>query len=398
VFGSILTADQVAAMHAQGKPLVDAGSTQSPGLYILDGRFAIASGTSGTRLVLNNTSLAIGDGVGYKSGAGVWTGIDTDGAAKLFVGSSSGAHMDYDGTSLYLRASSSTYLKADGSLLEFYSSGYRRLLINSSGSVVVGRSDAERVLISAHGVSLYSGGNRTGWWQTDGDLFLGSNVENPATTHACFFAASQWYNNEQFAAGDILLGDNSSGKANIVFDYDQAALWFRAGSRQMRLNAFGLQLEVPSSGSDIGIVWRRNSFSIDEAYIKWERGNNLLRIVTGNTTDASYKPIVFEQYKSGPVSQIPLYISGSRRTVGVFSTNPQAATLYVSNPGDVNPALWVNQCSGCGAAIRIQTTGEYDKILAFNFNCDTYSGAGYRALRVWVEGIGSRWLRLYDST
>lgn len=113
VFNRVLTAEEVAAMYAAGRPITDAGSIDVPGVYILDGRFRIASGSSGTVLDLTSTRMAIGSGVDYNSGAGVWLGID-GGLAKFFVGNSAGNKLYWDGTTLYVVGNGSGITAIDG--------------------------------------------------------------------------------------------------------------------------------------------------------------------------------------------------------------------------------------------------------------------------------------------
>lgn len=63
VFDKVLSADEVAAMYALDKPTVDAGAMDAPGIYILDGKFKIASSSSGQRIEINPEEIA-----GYSSG------------------------------------------------------------------------------------------------------------------------------------------------------------------------------------------------------------------------------------------------------------------------------------------------------------------------------------------
>jgi hypothetical protein len=58
----ILSAAEVAAIHALQRPLVDIGSMDSPGIYILDGRFKIASSLTGNRIEIDADEIA-----GYNS-------------------------------------------------------------------------------------------------------------------------------------------------------------------------------------------------------------------------------------------------------------------------------------------------------------------------------------------
>jgi len=65
VFDRVLTATEVAALYALGKPAMDTGAMDTPGIYILDGRFKIASALTGNRVEIDADEIA-----GYSS-AGV---------------------------------------------------------------------------------------------------------------------------------------------------------------------------------------------------------------------------------------------------------------------------------------------------------------------------------------
>jgi hypothetical protein len=81
VFDSILTAEQVAALYHSNRPLADAGAFDTPGIYILDGQFSLATATSGARTQIDvsgwrawNSSgnaafaLALEDGLSWDGG------------------------------------------------------------------------------------------------------------------------------------------------------------------------------------------------------------------------------------------------------------------------------------------------------------------------------------------
>jgi len=64
----------------------------------------------------------------------------------------------------------------------------------------------------------------------DGDIFIGSDISAAATTGLAIFSNSQTYNGETTVlAGDILIGDNTVGKANIYWDKADGKLNFRSG-------------------------------------------------------------------------------------------------------------------------------------------------------------------------
>jgi hypothetical protein len=81
-----------------------------------------------------------------------------------------------------------------------------------------------------------------GNWQADGDLFLGSNVSAAATTGLIVFAVAQNYNGEAtITAGDVLFGDNSADKANMLWDKSAGTLLFRGGTT--------MQVSVDTTGA-----------------------------------------------------------------------------------------------------------------------------------------------------
>jgi hypothetical protein len=59
---SILTAEEVSALYQRNAPLVDYGAFDTPGIYILDGRFKIASSRTGNRIEIDADEIA-----GYNS-------------------------------------------------------------------------------------------------------------------------------------------------------------------------------------------------------------------------------------------------------------------------------------------------------------------------------------------
>ena len=115
VLDRVLTAVEVAGMYAMTRHMVDMGSLDKPGIYILDGRFVLASSTSGVRSEIRPESIAIGNAPPtYDSGTGVWFGIDTDGVTKLFVGDDGGNKILWDGSTLTIAGEGSGVTNIDG--------------------------------------------------------------------------------------------------------------------------------------------------------------------------------------------------------------------------------------------------------------------------------------------
>jgi len=58
VVGDLLAADEVAAIWHLRRPMIDHGATDSPGVYITDGKFKISSAYSGTRIEITPEEIA----------------------------------------------------------------------------------------------------------------------------------------------------------------------------------------------------------------------------------------------------------------------------------------------------------------------------------------------------
>ena len=101
-------------------------------------------------------------------------------------------------------------------------------VIGPSG--VVSRLRAGSVVLDNAGMHTFLGGVETGRIEADGDFLLGSNIATAATTSFAVFTNTQTYNSESIGAGDVLMGDNSSSKANILWDVSTGQLLFRGGT------------------------------------------------------------------------------------------------------------------------------------------------------------------------
>lgn len=102
-------------------------------------------------------------------------------------------------------------------------------VIGPHGSVT--RLQAGGVKISqGMGVAVYDDSVLKTTIKPSGDLVVGSNIDNPATTTFSAFVNEQIYNNELMEAGDLLFGDNSDNTSNVKFDASEGQLQFRYGT------------------------------------------------------------------------------------------------------------------------------------------------------------------------
>jgi hypothetical protein len=80
------------------------------------------------------------------------------------------------------------------------------------------------------GISVYADGVSKTTITPRGDVVIGSDITQPATTTEIFFVEANAYNGESFGAGDFLIGDNSTGQSNVKWDASEGQLQFRYGT------------------------------------------------------------------------------------------------------------------------------------------------------------------------
>jgi hypothetical protein len=113
----------------------------------------------------------------------------------------------------------------------------RRLVVDGdldvpTGTVRIGPVAASRgnIILASGGIKLRTNTTVKIDLQSDGDIFVGENTAAAATTYFSIFVNAQTYNSESVSAGDMLFGDNSSGKANIYWDKSAGEWLFRGGT------------------------------------------------------------------------------------------------------------------------------------------------------------------------
>jgi len=103
--------------------------------------------------------------------------------------------------------------------------------------------------------------------QADGDLFVGTDTSAPATTGLAIFTTnpSPDYNGDAtIDAGDILIGDNTAGKANVLWDKSAGQLLFRGGTTsQAWIDTDGA---ITAGGGDVILNEDGVTILVDDAY------------------------------------------------------------------------------------------------------------------------------------
>lgn len=89
-----------------------------------------------------------------------------------------------------------------------------------------------------------------------GSSYFGSDIDTPATRAISVFGTSATHNGESFGAGDLLLGDNSSGVANVRWNKSAGTFSLRRGTTNyITLSATDAQFTnlIKMSGSNAAI-------------------------------------------------------------------------------------------------------------------------------------------------
>jgi hypothetical protein len=153
-----------------------------------------------------------------------------------------------------------------------YSSGeYLSYNAAGTGKLVLAAAGGKITLDATSGFQARTGSDVTVKIDTDGDAFFGSNIAAAATTAFAVFANAQTYNSESMGAGDVLFGDNSASKANLLWDKSAAELLFRAGqTSNVKIDTSGnlvIRDNIILGGATAGLQFRGTTGDI--RYLAW---------------------------------------------------------------------------------------------------------------------------------
>lgn len=184
-------------------------------------------------------------------------------------------------------------------------------------------------------IKLYNSTLQTVDIQADGDVFFGEDISTAAKTSFVHLASAQTYNSESLGAGDILIGDNSSGKANVLWDRSAGKLLFRGGTTtEIEIGTDG-KLYFASGLADI---------SSDGIRINSPTGFNLnrgYRFFYGSDETAG----LYHYFTGSLQHELHLRISSSTDRssyMGISSTAPTNfdASIYIKAQSDTaNPSI-----------------------------------------------------------
>ena len=145
----------------------------------------------------------------------------------------------------------------------------------------------------ADGITLKnpSSGARTVYLDPDGDAWFGSDIDSVAQTTMFIVSNDQRYNSETFGKGDLLLGDNSTGKANLFWDASTGKLFIRSGqTASVEIGDGGIIIDWATIGGwsidatriyNADMEFNSSTSKITAGTIELDGGNEILSIGTG---------------------------------------------------------------------------------------------------------------------
>jgi hypothetical protein len=255
-------------------------------------------------------------------------------------------------------------------------------IIGPHGSIT--RLQAGGVRISPGlGISIFEDGILKTTMKPSGDLAVGSNIEDPATTTFYCFVNDQVYNNESMEAGDLLIGDNTSSASNVKFDASEGQLQFRygssvqayvdtdgtlrAGAGAVTLDTNGVSLHQGTLVTDTQsqIKWVDDNAAVGSYIIGYDDGTNRLHIESELTAGKSSHVGVAVDSPAGKLSDIRLiaYKDGVHHArLLVYDDTPSTGT------GDIYLEVRDSSLTTSYMHMNASTATIFVERLAFRFN------------------------------
>ena len=260
-----------------------------------------------------------------------------------------------------------------------------------AGVVTLGRTTLDHVRITSSGIEMKDGSVIRGQWQTDGDIFIGSNIANAADTYFAIFANAQTYNGEVVSAGDMLIGDNSTGpdKANIFWDKSTGKFQFRGGkTMQLEIDTDGTLLagvgtRLDSSGLTLNTVPTSETFNPPYS-IKFESGSTTYGSLWTWFTGVSFASMYLETREVAGVStrlnllahaptnfaaDVGLEALSGTSGVGLSLQARVGGTnrIFIFGPPTTFEGLWLSGTVGGGVLSLNEQVSPPSTAVAFNY-------------------------------
>ena len=137
-----------------------------------------------------------------------------------------------------------------------------------------------------NGIRLFNpdSGEQSIWLDPDGDALFGWDTTDPAKTALSIFSNDQTYNGNEYGKGDLLIGDDNTDKANILWDYSEGKLYFRSGTTvSVTIGDGGLIAEWGTIGG-----WEITASQIKKGAIVLDSANEKITVDTDKVVLSSF--------------------------------------------------------------------------------------------------------------
>jgi len=206
------------ALYSSGTQRVNIDATGANVWFSSDGGTTKQLYWNGSALALTNASLALFTGSSQRvnidaAGADVWFSSD-GGTTKQLSWNGSTLALTNASIALFTGSSQRVNIDAAGANVWFSSNGGTTKPLYWNGSALT-FNNATAVFVGTATMTISSGG-----------IFATTATSAPAFTTV---TATTTVNGESLSTGSTLLGDNSSGKGNVLFDQSTGALKIRSG-------------------------------------------------------------------------------------------------------------------------------------------------------------------------
>jgi hypothetical protein len=174
------------------------------------------------------------------------------------------------------------------------SQNIRRLVVDGdldvpTGTVRIGPVAANKgnLILASGGIKLRTNTTPKIDLQSDGDVFIGEDTSAPAKTYLSVFVNAQTYNGEAMSAGDMLWGDNSASKANMLFDKSAGELLLRGGTTSNVKLTTGGAIAINADGGGY-LLFLDGTTTIASIIGEDVAGTALVTISTGTSSGTGY--------------------------------------------------------------------------------------------------------------
>jgi len=330
-----------------------------------------------TLTIVGNTTFAVGDMLRIKEGTDdEWLEVTNIGSAPTYT-------VTRDKEAAYTANNNPTWA-AGAAVVNYKQSGDGgiRLLSGASPSMsIFTHAGAPWTTITDH-VLLEEDISR-----------FGQDVSAAGTTSMAVLHIDQTYNSESLGAGDLIIGDNTAAKANVLWDKSAGTLLFRGGTTtEGYIDTTGTAVFGKSELNSLGIILypeAQQSFE-DDASIRWVSNPYQVPVETGGVAS-----ILATRWNDTAKMAATRFITGSDNIATVLDTKLAILDMVtiVGDEDEYSGAI-ANRSSGLKLSSYGIGTNENETFAFFHFS-DFLTDSGMGPMEFKVDTLnGHAWVAM----